>query len=300
MSLLVYGTIALDSVETPYGRRDDAIGGSATYFSLAAAHFTHPMLVGIVGEDFPQSAVDQLTEKGISTAGLEVRKGGKTFRWAGRYEPDMNTRTTLDTQLNVIDGYDPHVPESARHFPFVFLANATPQTQLSIIEQMTEPRFVVADTMNLWIENEREALDALMRRLDGLILNDEEARMLTGELNLIVAGEKILEMGPRIVIVKKGEHGSFLFSNFIKFALPAYPTGTVVDPTGAGDSFAGGFMGYLAGTGSITLWNIKKAMAYGTVSASLNVEAFSVDALVKASRDEIEQRYEEFVQFVSF
>ncbi len=210
-----------------------------------------------------------------------------------------SSRETVDVQLNTFGDFQPKVPQNWQQTPFVFLANGAPATQMSVLEQVHEPKFVVADTMDLWIGQHRDALDELLRRIDGIIVNDEEARQLTGQANLIKAGRAILRMGPSLVIVKKGEHGSFLFSPYFQYALPAYPTETVIDPTGAGDSFAGGFMGFLAGCDSVSLWNMKRAVAYGTVAASLNVEGFGVDRLAATDRATIERRYEELLQFVS-
>ena len=298
MSLLVVGSTAFDSIETPFGKREMCLGGSSTYFSLAAALFGEVRLVSVVGEDFPSEHRDLLQSHGVKLDGLEVA-AGKTFFWSGKYSDDMNQRETLDVQLNTFGGFAPKVPDSFRDTKLVFLANGAPQTQATVLDQLPNAQFTVADTMNLWIENERDALEALLRRVDGIILNDEEAKMLTGETNLIKAGRKVLEHGPKLAIVKKGEHGAFLFSNFFQQALPAYPTDTVIDPTGAGDSFAGGFMGYLAETESLSLWNMQRAMAYGTVTASVTVEGFGVDAIAGADRQAIERRYSELIQFIS-
>jgi sugar/nucleoside kinase (ribokinase family) len=297
MTVLVVGSVAFDSIETPHGKRDRCLGGSASYFGLAARLFTPVRLVSVVGEDFPPAHRDLLSRSGVDLAGLE-RKAGKTFSWSGRYAADMNARTTLQVELNTFGDFAPKVPAAYADTRFVFLANGSPRTQAAVLEQMRDPRFVVADTMNLWIETEREALDALVRRVDGLILNDEEARMLTGESNLIRAGERTLALGPKLVILKKGEHGAFLFSTFFQFALPAYPTSAVVDPTGAGDSFAGGFMGYLAGQEALNVGHIKRAIAYGTVTASVTVEGFGVDALAACDRAKVERRYHDLMQFV--
>lgn len=298
MSLLVVGSTAFDTVETNSGRVEDCLGGSSTYFSLAGAKFCEVRLVSVVGEDFPEGSRSLLQDHGIRLDGLEV-KPGKTFRWSGKYAADMNSRETLDVQLNTFGDFRPDVPQSFVDSPFVFLANGAPATQLSVLEQVDAAKFTVADTMDLWIENERDGLLELLRRIDGLILNDDEAKMLTGESNLVKAGRKVLELGPKLVILKKGEHGSFLFSNFFQYALPAYPTEDVVDPTGAGDSFAGGFMGFLAGCETLSLWNMKRAIAYGTVTASLTVESFGVDRLATSSRADVDKRYEELIQFVS-
>ncbi|HMQ23070.1 MAG TPA: PfkB family carbohydrate kinase [Planctomycetota bacterium] len=299
MTVLVVGSTAYDTIETPEGSRADCLGGSSTYFSLAARFFAPVRLVSVVGKDFRDADVSLLQGRGVDTEGLEIADGA-TFRWSGRYHADMNQRDTIAVELNTFGSFDPKVPEAWKSTPFVFLANGHPLVQTSVLDQVSAPKFVVADTMNLWIETARNDLDMLLRRIDGLILNDEEVKMLTGEKNLIRAGQTLLSKGPKLVIVKKGEHGSFLFSEFFQFALPAYPTEVVRDPTGAGDSFAGGFMGYLAGVDRVTLWNLKRAMAYGTVMASLNVEAFGVDRLAAADRSEVDQRFHELLQFVSF
>lgn len=298
MSLLVVGSTAFDTVETPHGTAVDCLGGSSTYFALAARLFTKVRLVSVVGQDFPQKHRQLLEANGIDLTGVET-KPGKTFRWHGRYSADMNSRETIDVQLNTFGDFKPVVPAEFRDTPFVFLANGSPATQASVLDQMQAPRFCVADTMDLWIERERDGLLALLRRIDGLIVNDSEVKQLTGKSNLIQAGRACLALGPKLVIVKKGEHGSFVFSNFFHYALPAYPTETVVDPTGAGDSFAGGFMGYLANCNSISLWNMKRAVAYGTCAASLNVEGFGVQKLAEATLATLERRYQELQQFVA-
>lgn len=298
MAVLVVGSTAFDTVETPYGTRQDCLGGSSTYFGLAAVLFTEVRLVSVVGEDFPDASRVLLTDRGLNLEGLEVQPG-KTFRWSGKYSADMNSRETLDVQLNTFGNFQPQIPPSFRETPYLFLANSSPVTQLSVLEQIQSPTFAVADTMDLWINTEREALDRLLSVVDGLILNDEEVKMLTGETNLIRAGRRIIELGPKLAIVKKGEHGAFLFSNHFQYALPAYPTDSVVDPTGAGDSFAGGFMGFLAECDSVSLWNMKRAVAYGTVTASLTVEGFGVDSLVAANREAVERRFQDLMQFVS-
>jgi sugar/nucleoside kinase (ribokinase family) len=298
MALLVVGSTAFDTIETPHGTRQDCLGGSATYFSLAATLFTEVRLVSVVGSDFPEQHRRLLGGRGIKLDGLET-KPGRTFRWSGRYAADMNTRETLDVQLNTFGSFQPSVPGVFADSQYVFLANGAPETQISVLRQMRRPVFTVADTMDLWIETKREPLLQLLRLVDGLIANDQEVKMLTGETNLIRAGRRVLEFGPKLVIVKKGEHGAFLFSNFFQQALPAYPTDRVVDPTGAGDSFAGGFMGFLAACDSVSVWNMKRALAYGTVSASVAVEGFGVDSLANATRELIERRYHELIQFVS-
>jgi sugar/nucleoside kinase (ribokinase family) len=299
MSLLVVGSLAFDDIESPSGKRVDVLGGSATYFSLAASPFTPVRMVGAVGEDFPIELASEWKTRGIDVAGIEVVKGGKTFRWSGRYEGDMNAAETLRTELNVLGTFKPKIPRSFHGSDFLFLANTHPATQLSVLGQVDRPRFVLADTMNLWIEHEKPTLLDLLRRVDGLLLNDGEARMLAGTRNLIAAGKRILELGPKVVIVKKGEHGSFLFSDRLFFALPAYPIDRVVDPTGAGDSFAGGLMGSLARGGEATVGNIKRGMVYGTVTASFTVEKFGTEAIAAMDIASAEVRYAEFLQFVS-
>lgn len=298
MTLLVVGSTAFDTIETPHGNAERCLGGSSTYFGLAARLFSPVRLVSVVGEDFPAEHKQLLSEREIDLDGLEI-KPGKTFAWHGRYSADMNQRDTIDVQLNTFGDFEPKVPEAYRDSEFVFLANGSPATQSSVVEQMNNPRFVVADTMDLWIDNERDGLLDLLKRIDGVIVNDSEVKSLTGESNLISAGRAALELGPKLVIVKKGEHGCFLFSNYFHYALPAYPTETVLDPTGAGDSFAGGFMGYLANCATISLANMQRAVAYGTVTASLNVEGFGVDCLANANRGMVEARYSELMQFVS-
>jgi len=298
MSLLVIGTLAYDTVETVHDRREGALGGSATYFALAASSFTAPRLVGVVGEDFRAEDKALLEKAGVDMAGLEVA-AGKTFAWGGRYEADWNTRHTLFTDLNVFEHFDPKVPESYRSSEFVFLANAHPAIQLAALKQVDGPSFSVADTMNLWIDIARDDLGELLRHVDGLILNDEEARMLTGESNLIRAAQATLGLGPRYVILKKGEHGAFLMSSDVHFSLPAYPVRAVVDPTGAGDSFAGGFMGSIAAAGNTEPATLRKAMLYGTVTASFCVEDFSVEALNTCDRQKVDGRYSELLSIVT-
>lgn len=299
MTLLVVGSTAYDSIETPEGSRDDCLGGSATHFALAARFFTEVRLVSIVGQDFRQEDLALLEQHGIDTQGLEIATG-KTFRWSGRYHADLNHRDTVACELNTFGDFRPRVPGTWSETPYLFLANGHPATQASVLDQVDRPSFVVADTMDLWIDTAREELLGLLGHIDGLILNDDEARQLSGETSVIRAAKQLLGLGPRLVIVKKGEHGSLLFSELFQFALPAYPTPRVVDPTGAGDSFAGGFMGSVAEAGRVSVWSLKKAMAMGTVTASLNVEAFGVERLDRCERSEIELRYEDFLEFVRF
>jgi len=298
MKLLVIGTLAFDSVETPFDKRERVLGGSATYFAHAASYFAPVELVGVVGKDFPEPALAAFEAREIHTAGVEVVEGKSMF-WAGRYEADWNTRHTLDTQLNVFADFDPKIPADARDAELVFLANAEPAVQMKALEQCTSPKLVVADTMNLWIDIKLDDLKAIVRRVDGLVLNDEEARMLTGESNLFAAGRKVLEMGPKFIVLKKGEHGAFLLGDGMRFALPAYPVENVVDPTGAGDAFAGGFMGHLANTGATDAATLRRAMLYGTVTASYCVEGFSIESLASRSQAEIESRFADLSAFVT-
>lgn len=298
MSLLVLGTLAYDSIETTQERRQGVLGGSATYFALAASHYHRPRLVGVVGRDFQDQHRALLASRGVDLAGLETA-AGETFRWSGRYEADWNTRHTLETRLNVLADFDPKVPASFADSRYVFLANATPAVQLKALDQVERPAFVVADTMNLWIDTAREDLLVLLRRLDGLVLNDEEARMLTGERHLLRAAGEVLGMGPRYVILKKGEHGAFLIGQDVHFSLPAYPVPEVVDPTGAGDAFAGGFMGYLAQRDDVSPPTLRRAMLHGTITASFCVQGFSVERLASCTRTELDQRHDELLSIVT-
>jgi sugar/nucleoside kinase (ribokinase family) len=294
MSLLVVGSIALDSVETPFGLVDNALGGSATYFSYAASYFTPVRLVGVVGEDFPDEHREMLKARGIDTSGLVVEKGGATFRWRGKYEGDMNMAETLEVHLNVLGTFDPDLPPAFADTPFVFLANGSPSMQRKVLKQSNGRKLAVADTMNFWIETQRDELYALLKEVDGLVLNDGEARLLTDEVNLVRAGRKVLDLGPKFVIIKKGEHGAMFLGPDETFVMPAFPLADVVDPTGAGDSFAGGFMGYLASTGRTDPDALKRAMAYGTVVASFNVEDFSLRRMQRTERPEIDRRLGEY------
>ncbi len=300
MSLVVAGSVALDSVVTPTERRDDLLGGSGSYFSYAASFFTPVRLVSVVGEDWPAEHTELLQSRGIDTSGLEMLAGAKTFRWTGEYARNMNERQTLDVQLNAMEQFDPVLSEESRRCKFLFLANDPPQLQMKILRQCPGALLTVADTMDLWIDNERDALIELLGQVDGLVLNDGEALMLTGEDNLIQAGQAVREMGPRFVVVKKGEHGAMFLSRHETYVLPAYPTPDVVDPTGAGDSFAGGMMGYLAEQGNFEPDTLKRALAYGTLTASFTVEGFSLEGLKKIEREDIEQRLEEYRRMLSF
>jgi sugar/nucleoside kinase (ribokinase family) len=300
MSLLVVGSVAIDNVQTPHEIRNDLLGGSATHFSYAASFFTGVRLVGVVGEDWPAEHTALLDHRGIDTSGLSVISGGNTFRWTGRYKPNMNDRETLDVQLNVFGEFNPVLPESYRDSEFVFLANGVPAVQLKVLSQVPQRRIAVADTMDLWISTQREDLDDLLSRLDGLVLNDSEAKLLTGSENLVAAGHAVRRMGPKFVVIKKGEHGAMFFSEDLSYTLPAFPTENVIDPTGAGDSFAGGMMGYLAEQGNFDPATLKTALAYGTVVASFNVEGFGLERLQHISRDHIEDRLADYRQMLSF
>lgn len=300
MPLLVVGSIALDSVETPHGVVKDALGGSATYFSYAASYFTPVRLVGVVGEDFPSAHLDLLAARGVDTSGLVVETGGQTFRWRGKYEGDMNSAETLEVHLNVLGTFNPDLPAGFEKSPFVFLANGSPAMQRKVLHQAKGRVLAVADTMNFWIETQRDELYALLKEVDGLVLNDGEARMLTEEVNLVRAGQKVLDLGPRFVIIKKGEHGAMFLSAGESFVMPAFPLNEVVDPTGAGDSFAGGFMGYLASVGQADARSLKTAMAYGSVVASFNVEDFSLRRFQRTDRQEIDRRLEQYRAMMSF
>lgn len=300
MSLLVVGSIAIDSIHTPTEVRENILGGSATHFSYAASFFSGVRMVGVVGEDWQNEHTKLLSDRGIDTSGIEIEEGGKTFRWTGKYHPNMNDRDTLEVHLNVLEHFSPTLSEDARRCPFVFLANGSPTTQLKVLDQMTGPQLVVADTMDLWIEIEHDQLKTLLKRVDGLVLNDSEAKLLTQEENLVRAGQKVLEFGPKFVVLKKGEHGAMFFSKGESYVMPAFPTPDVVDPTGAGDSFAGGMMGYLAERNNFEPKTLKEAMAYGTVVASFIVEDFSLDRMKGIQREEIDGRFDKYRQMLSF
>jgi sugar/nucleoside kinase (ribokinase family) len=300
MPLVVVGSVALDSVETPTEKREDVLGGSAVFFSYAASFFTPVRLAGVVGDDWPAEHTELLQSRGIDTAGLQAVPGTKTFRWRGRYFRNMNERETLDVQLNVMGQFDPVLPEHYRRCQFLFLANGSTTIQLKILDQCPGASLTVADTMDLWIRTEPEELAQLLKRIDGLVLNDSEAKLLSGEENLVRAGHRVRRMGPRFVVIKKGEHGAMFFSEHEIYVLPAYPTADVVDPTGAGDAFAGGMMGYLAEQGNFQPKTLKEAMAYGTLTASFTVEGFSLDGLKKVDREDIDRRMQEYKRMLAF
>ena len=294
MSVLIVGSIALDTVKTPVEEHSDLLGGSASYAALAASFFSPVKLVGVVGSDFPESEFAFWKARRIDSGGVQ-RANGKTFRWSGEYSWDLNTRQTRSIALNVFEHFKPKLPESYRKTDFVLLANIAPSLQAHVLDQMDRPRFVAADTMDLWIETARKDLDTLLPRVDLLILNDSEAREITKETSLIKAGRQIRRMGPRHVAIKKGEHGALLFGEDEFFSCGAYPLEDIHDPTGAGDTFAGGIAGYLAATvGKVHFTDLRKAMIYGSVLASFCVEAFSLERLRTLSMDEINQRYETF------
>jgi sugar/nucleoside kinase (ribokinase family) len=295
MPVLVVGSIALDTVKTPVEEHTDLLGGSASYAALGASFFSPVKLVGVVGDDFPSSEFEFWRSHNIDPEGVQ-RVSGKTFRWSGEYSWDLNTRETRSVALNVFENYQPSLPESYRTTEFVLLANISPELQSHVLDQMTRPRFVVADTMDLWIEIARPALDALLPRVDLLILNDSEAREMTKQTSLIKAGRAIRKMGSKYVAIKKGEHGALLFSEGEFFSCGAYPLEDIHDPTGAGDTFAGGMAGYLAGKakGNVTFNDLRQAMIYGSVLASFCVEAFSLERLRKLTKEEITERYELF------
>jgi sugar/nucleoside kinase (ribokinase family) len=294
MSLLVTGSIGIDTIQTPTGQASDVLGGSAVYFSLAASLLSPVRLVGVVGEDFPRHFLDVFAGRPIDIRGLETRKGSKTFRWHGRYAGDMNEAETLRTDLNVLGERAPTVPAAFRDSKVVFLANTHPALQRELLAQVDPPEFVVCDTMNLWIRTTREELCKTLATVDGVVLNDGEARLLTEENLLVRAGQKIQKMGPKVVLIKKGEHGCVILAGGMVWALPAFPTADLVDPTGAGDSFAGGMMGYLAKVGRYDAEAVKAAVARGTVAASFAIEAFSLDGLRRATAEAFEARLEQY------
>jgi len=298
-AVLVVGSIALDTVYTPHGRREEMPGGSGLYFSTAASFWTPVRVVGVVGEDFPMDVLNPLRERGVDFSGLQVAPG-RTFRWVGEYGEDPDMRRTLDTQLNVFQDFRPELPPIYRDTPFVFLANIDPGLQLRVLEQIEGRRFTACDTMDFWIEGKREELSKVLSRADMVVLNEEEARILSGRRNLVEAAEVIAEMGPRWILVKKGEHGAMAFCGRRVFLLPAFPVREVVDPTGAGDTFAGGVMGYLAHVGEVSDRTLRRAMAYGTVLASFCVEKFGLEGIANLARSEVENRFEALREMVRF
>lgn len=297
MSLLVVGSVAFDSVETPFDKIENALGGSATYISLAASYFTAPVkLVAVVGDDFGNKNIKLLENRNIDLSGLDMIEGEKTFRWGGKYHYDLNVRDTLFTDLNVFENFDPVIPEKMRSSRFLILGNIMPSLQLKVLDQMNDVKFVVCDTMNLWINNTKEDLLKVLKRIDLLVINDSEARLLTDEPNLIKAAKKVQEMGPNYLIIKKGEHGALLFGERKIFSAPAYPLEDIFDPTGAGDVFAGGLIGYIHKTSDVNFENLKRAVIYGSTMASFCVEKFSTKGIEDLSNIEIQSRYLEFLE----
>ena len=302
MSLVVVGTVAFDAIQTPFGKTDKIIGGAATYSGTAASYFTKNVkLVSVVGDDFPPAMIDQFRKSGMSTEGLQVKQGSKTFFWSGRYHEDMNTRDTLDTQLNVLLDFDPVIPDSYQDCEFLMLSNLMPQLQKKVIERMrTRPKLVVMDTMNFWMETQWDALMETIQLVDVLTVNDSEARLLTKEYSLVKAAQKILQMGPRYLIIKKGEHGALLFNKEQVFFAPALPLEDVFDPTGAGDTFAGGFIGHIAQTRDISFDNMKRAIIFGSAMASFCVEKFGLERMIGLTQAEIDERVQQFIDLVQF
>lgn len=300
MSLIVVGTVAFDGIETPFGSSGKVVGGAATYIGLSASSFVkNQSLVSVIGEDFPADVVADFERRGISTEGLERRMGEKSFYWAGKYHYDMNSRDTLATELNVLADFKPVVPEADRDAKFVMLGNLDPGVQASVLDQLSgKPELVVMDTMNFWMDIALEPLKAVIARVDVLTINDEEARQLTGEHSLVKAAHKVLEMGPKVLVIKKGEHGALLFNKDEVFFAPALPLEDVVDPTGAGDTFAGGFIGHLAATGDTSFQNMKRAVIVGSAMASFTCEKFGTARLEALTRGEIDARIAEFVRLV--
>ena len=301
MSVLVVGSLALDTIETPFGSVKDTVGGSATYISAAASYFVSPIrLVGIVGGDFPKRGMTFLEKRNIDLEGLEVIERGKTFRWSGRYHYDLNERDTLSTDLNVFEKFDPKIPEKYRKSKLVCLGNIDPVLQRKVLDQMDNPRIVICDTMNYWIDRKKRELQEMLKRINVLILNDSEARLLSKEPNLIKAARVIRSMGPSVVIIKKGEHGALLLTDQVIFSAPAYPMENIFDPTGAGDSFAGGFAGWLGRTDDLSEENLKRAVIYGSTLASFCVEKFGVEGLADLTYLQIQDRFREFRELSRF
>jgi sugar/nucleoside kinase (ribokinase family) len=302
MSLVVIGTVAFDAIETPFGKTDKIVGGAATYASLAASYFYHKVkIVAVVGDDFPQSEIEDLNKHHINTEGLQIKKGEKSFFWAGKYHNDMNSRDTLITELNVLADFDPVIPESYQDCEYLMLGNLQPQVQQTVINRLTNrPKLIVMDTMNFWMDIALDELLETIKMVDVLTINDAEARQLSGEHSLVKAARKILKMGPKYLIIKKGEHGALLFNEDKIFAAPALPLADVFDPTGAGDTFAGGFIGYMANVGTVNFNNMKNAIIFGSALASFCVEKFGTEKIRNLSKTEIAARVQEFVSLAKF
>jgi sugar/nucleoside kinase (ribokinase family) len=299
MSIVVVGTVAFDTVETPFGKGENVLGGSATYFSTSASFFTDVSLVAVVGDDFPEEHVTFLQSRNIDTDGLQ-RIPGKTFHWSGRYGYDLNEAQTLDTQLNVLMDFKPELPEAYRDAEYLFLANIDPDLQIEVLEQVRKPKLVACDTMNFWISSKPEALKRVLQKVDIVIINEGEARQFTGEVNLVKAARQIIALGCKRLVVKRGEYGVLMFTADTVFAAPAYPLEEVFDPTGAGDTFAGGFMGYLSNTGDVSEEGIRQAIVFGSVMASFNVEDFSLNRMKRLEYAEIQDRFKSFKALTSF
>lgn len=298
-NILVVGSVAFDSVETPFGKAEEVLGGSGTYFSVSASYFADVSLVAVVGEDFPDEHVKLLEDKGVDLEGL-TKVPGKTFQWKGRYDFDLNQAHTLETHLNVFSDFDPVIPDSYRQAPYVFLANIDPELQLKVLEQVESPKMVACDTMNFWIESKPDVLKELFKTVDLIVINEGEAREFASDASLVKAARTILDLGAKTLIVKRGEYGALMFNGTSVFSAPAFPLEDIFDPTGAGDSFAGGLMGYLARSDDLSEANIRKAIIFGSAMASFNVEAFSLGRLKSLTRDEINARYGEFKRLTHF
>ena len=299
MSVLVVGSVALDSVETPFGKADDVLGGSANFFSASASHLTKVSVVGVIGSDYPVEKLEPLKARGVDYSGLEKAEGD-SFRWRGRYRHDLNAAETLETHLGVFSRFSPKIPEKLRSSQYVFLGNIDPRLQLDVLSQVKKPKLIACDTMNFWIQSRRPDLLELLGRVDLVTLNDAEARQLSEKANLVQAAQWIMARGPRHVIIKKGEHGAFMFTEKSIFFAPAYPLESVFDPTGAGDAFAGGFIGYLAATDDLSEANMRRAVIFGSVMGSFAVEKFSIERLMTVTRAEIDQRMREMRRLVAF
>jgi sugar/nucleoside kinase (ribokinase family) len=302
MSLLVVGSVAFDAIETPFGKTDKIVGGAASYIALAASYFKPDIhLVSVVGDDFPEEFLNTLKTSGVNLAGLQIKKGEKSFFWSGKYHNDLNSRDTLTTELNVLEHFTPVVPDAAKNAEFLMLGNLVPAVQQSVIAQMTtRPKLIVLDTMNFWMDIALEDLKKTIAMIDVLTINDSEARQLSGEYSLVKAAQKILQMGPSALVIKKGEHGALLFNKEEVFFAPALPLEEVFDPTGAGDSFAGGFIGYLARSRDISFENMKRAIIFGSAMASFTVERFGTERLIGLNQEKIDNRVQDFVDLVQF
>ena len=302
MSLLVVGTVAFDAIETPFGKTDKIVGGAATYIGLSASYFIPSVnLVSVVGSDFPGESIEQMNQRGINTDGLQIKEGEKSFFWSGKYHNDMNTRDTLATELNVLENFDPVLPDSYKDSKYIMLGNLTPAVQMRVLEQLGDsPKLIVMDTMNFWMDIALDDLLAVIKKVDVLTINDEEARQLSGEYSLVKAAKKIIQMGPKYLVIKKGEHGALLFYQDQVFYSPALPLEEVFDPTGAGDTFAGGFIGFLAATDDLSFDNMKRAVIYGSAMASYCVEKFGTERLIGLTREEVNTRVKRFSDLVHF